>query len=404
MTKKKGSPKMKKTLKKILVVLLAVLMLLPCVACGKSVGGTAISLGNVSISGGMIGFWLSRYKATFLYYYGNSLKAAYGLSNVEDIWAIKEETTGKTYDEVFTAYVLDNARTYLCALYLFDQFDLKLSDTTVKKVDDLMEELIDNYGGGSKSEFNAELAPYGINYKTLRELYLIDEKVDALKEYLYGVKGTEKITSADMENYYKENYVRMRQVCVFINSCPEVNDDGSYKTDKDGYTLYRDMTADETQAARARAEEALAKLTAGVDYDSVRKAYDENTADDAYINGIYMCADSAYGESADLQKLFEALQGMKTGEIKMIELSNSLNIIEKLELDAAAYNQKINEDFFLFWDSSSQGLQSFAEYLKTPMFLKYIADHLESYSADIKTYDDVLGQYKISGVKANYEF
>lgn len=396
---------MKRLIKRILSLILALLMIVSLVGCsGGKVNGTAYSLGNVRITGSMVGFWLSRYKATFLYYYGNSLKNAYGLSDVEDVWKITDETTGKTYDEVFTSYVLENARTYLCALYLFDQFDLKLPAETVKSVDAAIDELIDAYGGGSKSELNVALAPYGINYKTLREIYLIDEKVDVLKDYLFGENGTEKITAEDMEQYYQENYVRMRQICVFINNCPELNADGTYKTDKDGYTQYRDMTADETQAARARAEEALAKFTAGVDYNSVCRTYDENKADDGYVNGIYMSADSAFGDDEDLQKIYEALCEMKVGDIRMLELSNSLNIVEKLELDAEAYKQTINEDFFLFWDASDQKLQSYEDYLRTPMFLKYISDHLASYSADIKTFDDVLGEYKISTVKANYEF
>lgn len=395
---------MKKIVKRILPLLLAALMLVSCVSCAGSVGGTAMSLGNVKITGSMLGFWLSRYKATFLYYYGNSLKTAYGLSDVNDIWTVKEEISGKTYDEVFTEYVLDNARTYLCALYLFDQFDLKLPDETVKKVDENIEDLKENYGGGSKSELNVQLAPYGVNYKTLREIYLIDEKVDVLKEYLYGSNGIEKITAQDMEDYYQENYVRMRQVCVFINSRPKMDENGNYVTDKDGYTEYEDMTASETQEARARADDALAKLKAGVDFASVSAAFDENKADDIYTNGIYMSAESSLGDDKNLQTLYNALCEMKVGEIRMVELENSLNIIEKMELDAGAYNVAANIDFFQFWDSDSASLQSFGDYLKTPLFLKYIADHLESYSAEIKTYEDIIANYRISGVEANYYF
>ena len=145
-------------------------------------------------------------------------------------------------------------------------------------------------------------------------------------------------------------------------------------------------------------------ITAGIDFDSVRVSFDENYADDSYLNGMYMCADSSFGDSADLQKIYETHCEMEVGEVRMLELSGTINIVEKLELDEGAYQAEANSDFFLFWDSSTQTLQPYAEYLKTPMFLKYIQDHLDSYSSEIKTYDDIVKKHTISSVEANYEF
>jgi len=167
---------------------------------------------------------------------------------MDDFWALKQED-GTTYDDLFTSYIVDNAKTYLCALYLFDQFGLSLSDADVEEVDTALSELVDQYADGNKSEFNTVLAAYGFNYKTLRECYLTDKKVTVLQNYLFSDGGPEAVTDDKLEAYYKSTYVRITQICIFINQCPEVDSEGKYVTGDDGNIKYRDMSALENQAA-----------------------------------------------------------------------------------------------------------------------------------------------------------
>ena len=91
----------------------------------------------------------------------------------------------------------------------------------------------------------------------------------------------------------------MKQVCVFINKTPKLSEDGTYATDKDGNTVYTEMTAEENAAARAKIEEAMKKLEGGEDFEKVLSDYDENKADDGYKNGIYMSAESAFGNDSE---------------------------------------------------------------------------------------------------------
>ena len=295
---------MKKSVLRICAALTALLLaLIQLVSC-SSLGTPVMTLGKTEITGSMIEFWMSRYKAQFEYSYGQSLQTAYGLSSVDSIWKVKvKDDSAETYDDMFSSYIFDNAKTYLCALYLFDQFGLKLPDSTVKKTDETINEYVTNLADGSKSEFNAILAAYGINMKILRELYLADEKVSYLREYLFGSNGTEPITTQQIEDYYQKNYVRMKQICVFINQRPKQNEDGTYVTDSSGKTQYTTMTADENAAARTKIEEALAKIDGGEDFEKALSEYDENKADDGYKNGIYMSAESSFGNDEDLQKI-----------------------------------------------------------------------------------------------------
>ncbi|CDE03160.1 ppiC-type peptidyl-prolyl cis-trans isomerase [Anaerotruncus sp. CAG:390] len=395
---------MKKSVLRICAALTALLLaLIQLVSC-SSLGTPVMTLGKTEITGSMIEFWMSRYKAQFEYSYGQSLKTAYGLSSVDSIWKVKvKDDSAETYDDMFSSYIFDNAKTYLCALYLFDQFGLKLPDSTVKKTDETINEYVTNLADGSKSEFNAILAAYGINMKILRKLYLADEKVSYLREYLFGSNGTEPITTQQIEDYYQKNYVRMKQICVFINQRPKQNEDGTYVTDSSGKTQYTTMTADENAAARTKIEEALAKIDGGEDFEKALSEYDENKADDGYKNGIYMSAESSFGNDEDLQKIYETLCEMKVGEVRELELSNSLHIIKKYELDTGAYAKAENSDFFLFNDGSGS-YQTLQQYVKTPLFLDYIKGKLDEFSADIKIDEEALSQYRISKVKSNYNF
>ena len=395
---------MKKSVLRICAALTALLLaLIQLVSC-SSLGTPVMTLGKTEITGSMIEFWMSRYKAQFEYSYGQSLKTAYGLSSVDSIWKVKvKDDSAETYDDMFSSYIFDNAKTYLCALYLFDQFGLKLPDSTVKKTDETINEYVTNLADGSKSEFNAILAAYGINMKILRELYLADEKVSYLREYLFGSNGTEPITTQQIEDYYQKNYLRMKQICVFINQRPKQNEDGTYVTDSSGKTQYTTMTADENAAARTKIEEALAKIDGGEDFEKALSEYDENKADDGYKNGIYMSAESSFGNDEDLQKIYETLCEMKVGEVRELELSNSLHIIKKYELDTGAYAKAENSDFFLFNDGTGS-YQTLQQYVKTPLFLDYIKGKLDEFSADIKIDEEALSQYRISKVKSNYNF
>lgn len=394
-----------KIIKKVTAFALALIMLTLSFAGCSSLGTPVMELGGTEITANMIEFWLSRYKAQFEYYYGDAVRSQYGLDNVDQFWPlVSDASTGETFDDVMSGFIYDNAKTYLCSLYLFDQFGLSLPDETVDEVDTYIAQLCEDYASGSKSEFNALLSNYGVSMTILRELYLIDEKVDYLQNYLFGAGGTLGVTKIDKENYYQQNYVRMRQICFFINECPEYDENGNLMYDGEGYVQYRDMTATETQEARSRAADALAAINAGSSFLDVSKQYDENPTDDEYTGGIYMSKDSAMGTDAALEKIYTELQSMEVGQIKLIETENNLHIVEKLELDEGAYDKTANSDFFTFYDSELGQITTFENYLKEPLFLDYIAESLEKFSADIKIDEELLKKYKLSTVQANYYY
>ncbi len=397
---------MKKRYARPVSAVLAVLILssvFALAACGQT-GDVMLKLGKAEITENMFVFWLSRYKAQFIYGYSSSLKQAYGVSSVDAFWELTDPESGKTYDDVFTEFIYQNALTYLTALDLCNELGISLSEEEEKKTEETIDSLKSELAEGSKTEFNAILAGYGLNIATLRRCYNTEKLVYKLQKTLFGAGGPEEITAETVEKYYRDNYQRMRQICIFINKCPEKGDSGEYLTDSEGKVAYRDMSAAETTAARERASDALARLTAGADFDEVAATYNENTASAAYKNGIYLSEEQVYRAGDGTEKLFDALCEMKAGEIRLVELENTLHVIQKLELDEGAYDKAENSDFFSFYDSSSGGYVSLKDYIITPLFLDYIEKRQSVVKDRIECRDEVREKHKISQVAANSIF
>lgn len=393
-----------KTALRLVALVLCVLMLLPALASCSSLGTPVMSLGSTEITANMLQFLLSRYKATILQRYGNAIKNEY--VSLDAFLDTKVEGSDKTYDQLFTEHVRDNAKTYLAALHLYDELGLSLPDEVVASVDERMEYFVEDqdHAGGSRQEFNTILAAYGVNYDILREMYLMEEKINQLQDHLFGKGGEKQITAADKEAYYKANYVRMRQVCIFINNCPKVDEDGKYVTDSNGMFEYREMTEEENEAAKDKAQEAYDLLKNGTSFESVLEKYDENTADDEHTHGFYLSAESVSTSDAALIMMYEELCDMDDGEYRLVESAYGMHIIQKIPLDDGAYNLAVNEDFFTFWDSKSQTYVNFEYHIRTPLFLEYIGEKLDAWSADIKLDDALISEYTIKTVKANYYY
>lgn len=229
---------MKALLKKILVITLSCMLVLTCVTGCSSRGKKLMELDGTDITVNMYMLLLSRMK-------GNLASAyAFGAKALKDsFWdTVIDASTGQTYDDYYTDAVLENAKTYLAALHLFDELDLKLPDETLDEIDEEMQRLVDTDGEGSKNTLNAILAEYGANYTVLREAYIIEAKIAYLSDYLFGADGS-KISSENYEEYYQENYVRFRHVFFFTTKPvyqTDANEDTIYYSDLSSLTVAYD--------------------------------------------------------------------------------------------------------------------------------------------------------------------
>lgn len=193
------------------LILALCLMTSALAACGNKSGKTLMSLttehGTYTISVNIYQLMLSRMKGT-LTAGGQTIN---GLSpNSDGFWDAIDTYDGKelqTLDEYYQSCILQNCRTYLGVLALFDEKGLKLTDAELADIDERLEELVKTDGGGSKTKLNSVLSVYGVNYDILKEVYTMEAKLSSLQSYLYKQAG-----SNVKDDYLKQNYVHFYQV------------------------------------------------------------------------------------------------------------------------------------------------------------------------------------------------
>lgn len=357
-------------IKRTVTLLLAVILVLSSMlltACGGN-GETLMSLGDEEISVNMYRLWLSR------------VKGAYGGSD-DTVWDEVAEN-GKTYNEIFTGYVTQNVKTFLCALYEFDKLGLKLSSSDKKDIDDTMNTILVDRADGNKTELNSVLSMYGVNYDILKEVYTIEKKLDILQESLYGANGSEKITDELKDEYYNSNYARIKQIFFYTSNKPVTNDDGSYQYDDEGYVVTREYTEEELAEQRNKAKLVMSSLTSGQDFDLLMASQNEDTAAAAYPNGYYLTRTSQY-----VDEVIDAVFDIEEGEITMVESEYGIHIVKRLPLEEKGWALSANSDFFT----------DFEETLKTDIFTARLA----AYEKDIKINEDLLAKYDVKSSAAN---
>ena len=107
---------MKKYMGKAIAVLLAVMMLLLCFAGCSSKGETMMKLESETLSVNLFELYLSRMKGALASSYSYGSKAL-----TDSFWDTVMSTDGTTYNTYYTNQVLESAKTYLAALYAFEQ-------------------------------------------------------------------------------------------------------------------------------------------------------------------------------------------------------------------------------------------------------------------------------------------
>lgn len=365
-----------KRFNRILCGMLALILCLGCMAGCSSRGEVVMELGNQSITANMYAFWLARYKAFFVYYYMNNEESS-------EMWEMAVDESGKTLNETFTDYVKDNARTYVAALYLYDQYGLELSDTDKQQIEDDMAELVASMDG--KTALNAELANYAVNYDILKEIYTIEAKVNQLQSYMFADGGPNALTDAQRDTYYQDNYARIEHIFVSTGAKYQMDETGAYVTDENGEPITVELTAEELAAQKAKADEVVAKLTAGEDFAALLPTYTEDTATTQYPNGYYFTRTSSY-----VAEVIEATFEMADNEWRCVESDIGYHIIRRLPLEDKGYSLSVNADFFTDFESNLT-VQSFTE-------------AMAPYMEDVVVYDEVADLYSLKSVNANYQY
>ena len=423
---------MKRFTVKLLVLLVALALCLPLLAgCSGKSGKTLIEIEGIKVSVNTYELLLSRMKGTLA-------KNQYQVDS-DDFWSTMVDSNNTTYDQYLCNSILENAKTYAIGVYLFDKvYNLTLPQSAIDAIDAELAELVDYDGDGSKAALNQILAEYGVNYNILRETYIMEAKLDALKQHLYGDNAS-KIADNVKEEYCKEHFVRFKQVFLAnyyyvcetdangddiyytenslgnqiicydkVNGTTKTDENGNVIKDKDGYEVYYtedgkiaydkktgktayvfdkdgqpqvgDYTKEELQEIKKEANTILSKVPAG-EFDAFEIFMEQRGEDQdaqTYQNGYYLYNDPAnYAAYPYLESIVEALDDMEVGEVALVESDYGYHVIMKYEVEKDAYKDEDNKDWF----------EGFEAGLIEDMFMELCKEHMDK----VKVHEDVLG-------------
>ena len=446
---------MKSIVKRILVLTLACILIVVGICGCSQKGKTLMSVDGTEMSINTYMLLLSRMKGNLAssYAFGNQAK-------LDSFWdTVIDASSGGTYNKYYTSMVLDNAKTYLAALALFDDMGLKLPESTIAEIDEEINTLIMSDGNGSKANLNAKLAEYGANVDVLRDAYIMEAKIALLNDTLFGVGGA-LIDASNYEKYYKENYVRFRHIFFYFTEVV-------YETDANGDEIYYSNLTDKVIAYDTSATQKLDKdgnvvrddnkdiVYVTVDSEgNERIAYDKkgtvNTPsernplldkdgnvktrkmNDTELRalsdkvqtimenearaGEYALFDSLverYNEDEgmdnypngyyltensdyDAPEVVEALFEMQDGEIRRVESDYGVHIVMKYKLDDGGYAKEENKDFFV----TEAGTYSFLNLLKSQLLEEMVAPCKERIVVD----EALLSTVDMKSVGANFNY
>ncbi len=381
--------------RKIIALLLVLLILCTTLLSCSSQSKVVMSIGKQTLSLNMYELMLSRVKGNLAYNGYPTDDAAF--------WAEMINIAGNTYSDYFCSATQEQAKMLLVQLYLFEEvYGLTLPTQAYTDIDAELAEIVDLVHNGSKTAFNRELASYGVNMDMLRENYILEEKIDSLKQYLLQQTG-----DAARAEYYEEHYVRFRQILLplyrysyetdenediiyyregsdriyyDINGSFQTDANGKVVTDENGDVIYYTedgriayntekgvkrgidndndgnvdyvmMDSEDAQIVADQAELLRATIEKGdvTTFESYGKQLSEAALWETYPGGNYINLDKQYSV-AYLDDFQNQLTSMQVGDIALIQSDTAYHIIMKYELDAEGYKDDANSDWFEEFD------------------------------------------------------
>ena len=308
--------------KKILCVILSVVMTLGCFAgCGVIKGDTVMEYEGYKITEAMYSYWMARYKTIFLYTYNGS-------ANPEKFWDT-EISEGYKYDQFITEYINFYAKQVLVAMKLFDDYALVFSESVKQSISEQINTLIESYG--TKAELNTYLADYGLNVATLERIYYAQAKLTAVNDHLYGENGISKVTDAERENYYKENYYCADWIYVYTKVKLKTGENGELITDQNGVYVTVELTEEEKEKQQKKVSDILSKIEAGEDFALLKSQLSEEDQEKYayYPDGVNISAND-YGTYG--AEFIKKLSETEIGDVTIYEDEYATFIVKRNEL------------------------------------------------------------------------
>lgn len=248
------------------VILLTTLLVLGVFSV--DMGKTVLSYKGERVSTAELTYWTSTLKTHYL------SGAPKGSRDTEAFWASMANQT-QTHKQAFDALLLAKLKQVLVSKYLFDQWELTYPAGT--DVDGALEEKKRYYREYDEmDEWEQALSRLGVSERQLRQIYLAEAKVAAVKSHLLTtLTAQSQEYAAALQNHFTEHYLNVQFAVFYLSYNPETKEEITSPT--------------EQQIKRNRAEEMLAQGRAqtktAVELISEYSEYDTLTG---YTNGWFL--------------------------------------------------------------------------------------------------------------------
>ncbi len=320
----------KRILKLIALAMCAICLLLSLPSCGKA--EAVMTYKDYTVDVNYYTYWLSRFKANFIYNYTD-------VEDSDEYYDSVISEDGRTAAEVMTDISDDAIKNFLVSEYLCDVYGLKLPSSVLDSVDAELDLLVKELADGNKNVFNGMAAEFGVNYKMLRDIYIIETKASLFYEFYAENYIKPDLDDEALENFCKTDYAKADFIYVSTEFKFNTDENGNYIYDDTG-SYQIPYTEAERNAQLAKAAE-IGSTVNGENFNALREQYNEDPAKDVYKNGYYFYADMPYDET-----VLDAVLKMSPGEIKRIDCSYGVYFMRRLSTEKDAYTKDENADFF----------------------------------------------------------
>lgn len=340
---------MKKRILSILLLCALLCGILTMTACGKKIAELNSESDIVIANAGYFSFyvhWQRDYYKELLSMYNQDIN-----NNIDSYFS---ETSTRTIREE----ILESARSdYLNFAVVTDRFDrlgLELTEEEIKSIEKTYkEDWIGTYGEDGMKDILKELK---LSEEEFFNLISLEQKSNRIIEYYYGENGKTPITEEDCKKHYEENYLRFKYVLIStVDDAEKPLPEAEIAAKR---TLANDLLAQLN--AKSSTIEEMIKLHSE---DYVKITDDMSTADrqsaeesnkTALNKGIISDLDGVFNKYLYTgygicvhAKIIDKLQELEVGESAVVEIDNSIWVIQKFDLyEDPAYYDNLADSIF----------------------------------------------------------
>lgn len=322
-------------------------MILPlCCSC-TVLSPVYASYGKYEITRNMYEYWIAYYKSVMISEY------EIDESQYDNVWS--QSVDGKTtLEQNITDYVDSMVDDMLICAELFDQLGLSKNAAIKKQMNEVIDELINNdiKAASSLSALNGILGNYGMNKDTLRKAIEFEVKTSIVTNKLFGEGGDHAVTDGEREQYYQQNYRRIKQIGVFNTEKYVFDENGDPKIDiYTGRYMTQELTEEEKEEKNKLAADIYERVKNGEDFEALLDKYNEDSIMLAFPDGLYVSTDSYYFAYGEYYYVYEtpylaSALTLQPGETSLVEVSDGYYIIKSYPLDAGMWQNENNSPFF----------------------------------------------------------